>query len=188
VIGHGRRLLPRIIALAIPLAIVAALGFGVARPLLGGFEGDAQDLDRSRHLLDGYQRIAAERPALEQRLALLQQEEAASPGLWPGTTPALATTGLQGEVRRLIEAAGGQIRAVQELTPSAEGGFERIGLRCDLSLPMMALPGLVQAFDAHSPYLFLDKIDLHAPEAPTKSVPLLAIRWEVSGYRARGPT
>jgi len=183
VIASRHRLQSRTLALGILLVLIASVGLGIVLPLLNSVQGDDEDLDRSLHLLAGYQRVATRRPALEQRLVVLQQEMTALPGLWPGATPALAAAGLQGEMKRLIESAGGQIRSAQEVPAAPEGGFERIGLRYELTLPMAALPGLLQALDAHTPYLFLDKVDLHAPEGPATAAPLLSIRWEVSGYR-----
>ncbi|MEI9984488.1 MAG: type II secretion system protein GspM [Aliidongia sp.] len=186
-IGARYRLVPRVAALSILLLLMASVCFGIVLPLLSGLQGNDEDLDSSLRLLTGYQRVAALQPGLEQRLAKLNQEEASLPGLWPGATSALASAGLQSEVKRLVESAGGQIRSAQQLPAAQEGGFERIGLRLDLTVPMTALPVLLQALDAHAPYLFLDQIDLHAPETPAKAAPSLAIRWEVSGYHAGKP-
>lgn len=186
-IGARHRLLPRALAVLILLALVAAVYLGIALPLAGSLQAD-DDLDRSLRLLAGYQHAASLRPALEQRLAARRQVESALPGLWPGATAAPAGTGLQGEARRLIEGAGGQIRSAQEIPPAEDGGLERIGVRIELTLPMTSLPRLLQAFDSHKPYLFLDKVDVHAPEGQAKAaMPQLSIRWEVCGYRPGKP-
>jgi hypothetical protein len=186
-IGARFRLLPRAAALGIVLLLFAVLGFGIILPLVTGLQGEDEELDHSLHVLAGYQRIAALRPALELRLAARKREEAALPGLWPGATSALAAAGLQAEVKQLVESAGGQIHSAQDVTAVPEGGYERIGLRFDLSVPMGALPELLQGIDAHIPYLFLDRIELHAPEGQTKTSPILTIRWEASGYRVGKP-
>jgi Type II secretion system (T2SS), protein M subtype b len=180
------RLMPPAAAVLILLALIAAVSFGIMLPIAGSLQAD-DDLDRSLRLLAGYQHVAALRPALEQRLGARKQEEGALPGLWPGATAALAGVGLQGETRRLIDRAGGQIHAVQEVPAAEEGGFERIGFRFDLTLPMTSLPALLQAFDSHAPYIFLDKVDVHVPEGQVKAVPQLSIRWEVRGYRPGKP-
>jgi hypothetical protein len=186
-IGARFRLLPRAAALGILLLLLAALGFGIVVPLVTGLQGEDAETAHSLRMLSGYQRIAAQRPALEQRLAAREQEEAALPGLWPGATSALAAAGLQAEVKQLVESAGGQIHSAQDVAAIPEGGYERIGLRVDLSVPMGALPGLLQQIDSHTPYLFLDRIELHAPEGQIKAAPILTIRWEVSGYRVGKP-
>lgn len=176
----------RALAIGILLLLLFGLVFEIVLPLIGAFQGD-EDQEASLRLLAGYQRVAALRPQIEQRLAARAGEEAALPGLWPGATPTLASNALQGEARRLVEAAGGRITTMQPLPASREAGFDKIGFRIDLTLPMPGLPGLLQSFDAHTPFLFLDKVDLHAPEAPGKTTPLLTIHWEVFGYRAEKP-
>ena len=185
-------LLSRALAIAILLLVVAAVGFGVILPLFGLLPGEGEAVEQQQHLLAGYQRQAARLPALQQRLAALKQEAAGLTGIWPGTTAALAVAGLQGEVRRLVDAAGGQIRSAQEIPAKPDGGFERIGLRLDLTVPMTGLPGLLKALDAHAPYIFLDTVELRAPEVlpgavPTGGSPVLTLRCELSGYRSGGP-
>ena len=185
-IGAWPRPARRALALGILLFLVCGAVFGVILPLADTFQSD-EDLDASLRLLSGYQRIAALRPQVEHRLAARKSEEASLPGLWPGATSMLAATALQGEARRLVEALGGRITVMQPLPASREGGFERIGFRTDLTLPMPGLPGLLQAFDASTPYLFLDKVELRAPETLGKAVPVLTIHWEIFGYRAEKP-
>lgn len=185
-IGSWPQPIRRALAICILLLLIIGAVFGIVLPLIDGLQGD-EDLDASLRLLAEYQRIAALRPQVEQRLADRARKEAASPGLWSGATPILASNGLQGEARRLVEAAGGRITTMQPLPASREAGLDKIGFRIDLTLPMPGLPALLQAFDTHTPYLFLDKVDLHAPEMPGKMVPLLTIHWEVFGYRAEKP-
>lgn len=184
--------LSRALALGILLLVVVMVGFGVILPLFGLLQGEGEEVEQQQHLLAGYQRQAARLPSLQQRLAALKQEAAGLTGIWPGATAALAVAGLQGEVRRLVDAAGGQIRGAQEIPAKPDGGFERIGLRLDLTVPMTGLPGLLKALDAHAPYIFLDTIELHAPDAlpgaaSSGGAPILTVRCELSGYRSGGP-
>jgi type IV pilus biogenesis protein CpaD/CtpE len=183
----GDRLLHRASALSILLLLVAACA-GIVVVSAEGLSSRNEDLERSRRLLAGYQRIAVQRPQIEQRLVAVRQAEAALPGLWQEATAELTASRMQSEVRRLVEGAGAQIRTIQPVPAAAENGFERFGLRLELAVPMTALPRLLQAIEAHAPYLFLDKLDVRAPEGQVSGVPLLTIRGDVSGYRAGKPS
>lgn len=179
----GYRLLHRASALSILLLLLAA-SIGIVVSLAEDLSSGSEHLEQSRRLLAGYQRIGAQRLQIEQSLAAVRQAEAALPGPWPGATPELAASQMQAEVKRLVESAGGQIRTVQPVPAATESGFERFGLRLELAVPMTALPPLLQAIEAHTPYLFLDKIDIRAPDGQVTGMPLLTVRGDVSGYRA----
>jgi general secretion pathway protein M len=180
------RLASRLLALVLPLALLAVLWFAIGQPILASVTGDAEALRASRTLLAGYRRAIANRPAIEQHLAMARQADAALTGLLPGASATLAAAALQAEMKRLVEDAGGQLRSTQDLPAAAEAGFERVEARFDLALPLSGLPNLLGAIESHAPFLFLDKIEIHASETVgTMAVPL-SVRWTVHGYRRPG--
>jgi general secretion pathway protein M len=180
------RLTSRLLALGLLLMAGALLWFAVGVPVLTSVTGDGEALQASRDLLTGYRRAIANRPAIEQHLATARQAEAALPGLLPGASATLAAASLQAEIKRLVEAAGGQLRSTQDLPAAAEAGFERVEVRFDLAIPLSGLTSLLSAIDTHTPLLFLDKIEIHASEPAGKIVAPLSIRWNVHGYRRPG--
>jgi len=175
-----------IISRALALGLLAIIIAGTAAaltPLVSAWSETGQDdAEQVQRLLTGYQKTIAARPALQAQLADLKRREAQQPGLYPGATAALATAALQADMRRLIQAGGGDIRSTQELAAAPEGNFERLSVRFDLALPLAALPNWLTSLEGQVPYLFADKIEVTAPETPGHPV-LLTIRCTVHAYR-----
>jgi len=176
------------LALAILVAAAAAVGLAIALPLQGTIEARRKTVQSQLKLLAAYRRAEAQRPVVEAELKALKTAQAATAGLIDGATPPLAAARLQTEMKKIVEAHGGEIRSVQNLPPALVEGFETIELRYDITLPMKALGPVVYEVESHTPYLFIDGVDIHAPEAlasdqPAAQEPKLGIRWDVRAYR-----
>jgi general secretion pathway protein M len=185
------RLPQRLLALAILAAVITFAWVAVARPILGiVFAGD-DDQARALKLIAAYQRAAADRPALEAKLAELKTREAGLAGLVDGATAALAAANLQGEVKKVVERHRGESRSVQSLPAVAADGFEKVTIRYDLAVPMSALGALLYDIESERPYLFIDALDISTPETwsaetPGAADPRLAMRLGIAGYRRAG--
>ncbi len=181
----------RLVALGLLLAAIAAVWLAVVMPIADAFAAQREDIAHARQLLADYQRRIALRPAVEARLADLKQHEASSMGLIGGASAELAAANIQNLMKALIEAQSGQVRSAQNLTPASAGGFQRIDIQYDVTLPMTRLKDMTYRIETTLPFLFLDNIDLHAPEGwqtpggPTDP-PDLTVRWTVHGYRWTG--
>jgi Type II secretion system (T2SS), protein M subtype b len=186
-IASRLKLLPRLAALAI-LAVATAVVILGGSLLFGSSDEAEEGRARSVELLASYQRIAAQRPAFDLRLAALKRHEATLTGIWRGASSALAAAALRGDLQHLVEAAGGQVRTAQDLPPTEEKGFGRVGARLDLTVPAQRLPSFLQALAGHEPYFFLDKFELRAPETVASGPPQLTLQCEITLYWAAAPT
>ena len=187
------RRLQRGLAVAILAAIPLTLWLAIIDPLWQSWSDSAETEQRSVKLISSLRQTATLRPALEARLKDLEARNRSLPGFVPGNTAALAAATIQSEGKRVIESQGGQIRSTQDLAPSREHGFEKVGVRFDLTTSLEALPRIVYEIEAHIPYYFIDNLEIRAPEdgRPENYVankPILIIRWDVYGYRAASET
>jgi len=185
--------LRRALALAILAAIPLTVWLVVIGPIWEAWAGGAETEGRSLKLISELRQMAAMRPALDAELKTLEARGKTLPGFVTGTTPALAAASMQSEIKRIIESKGGQVRSTQDLSPAREHGVERIGVRFDITTSLEALPRIVYEIEAHSPYFFIDNLEIRAPEdaRPETYVadkPILIIHWDVYAYRAVGET
>jgi hypothetical protein len=127
---------------------------------------------------------------IETELKRLQQEAGSLQGLVPGANAPLAAANMQNEIRVIVSQAGGEIRSSQNLPPAVTEGFEKIEIAYDIALPMNRVSQLIYQLETHTPYLFVDRVDLEAPQnASPRSenvVPRIEAHWIIRGYRWKG--
>ena len=178
----------RLIALGILLVTVALVWVVVVEPIADAFAAQGEEIAQSHQILAAYERRIALRPLIEKRLAEMKQDDASSAGAIPGISAELAAANVQKIVKAIIEGQSGQIRSVQNLPPATAAGFQRIEIQYDLSLPMARLKAAAYRLETSTPYLFLDRIDIRAPESweggsYEADPPNVDVRWTVRGYR-----
>ena len=181
----------RLLALGLLLVAIAAAWAMVIEPVADAFADQRDAIAQSHQLLAAYTRRIALRPAIEAKLAQLQQHETTATGLIGGASAELAAANIQNVVKALVESEDGQVHSAQNLAPVTADGFQRIEIQYDVSLPMTRLKSVAYRIETSMPFLFLDGIDMRAPESwqsPGLQLdpPNLEIRWTVRGYRWAG--
>jgi hypothetical protein len=184
----SERLKSRVLALGVLAAVFVAGFFLAVQPVRDAFADQDAEIAQSKLLLAAYEARIASQPLVEERLAELRQRESSATGVVSGTSAELAAANTQAIVKALIESEGGQVRSVQNLAPVTEGGFQRIDVAYDVSVPMTRLKDTTYKLETNVPYLFLDGIDMRAPESWQSEgspfdPPNLEIRWTVRAYR-----
>jgi len=175
-------LLSRCAALAILVVLVGLPLTLVLGPVVQAWTADRATLAAARTSLEGFRRVAASRPLWEARVRALEQAAAGGDGLIAAAPAPAAIAALQGALRQLVQASGGEVRQTQPGGAVAEHGLERIEAGFDLTLPSAALPGFLEALDAHDPYLFVDRLELTQPEAAGKA-PAVTVHLQLRAYR-----
>ncbi len=168
---------------AAALAWVLVLG-----PLADILFGRSEELDHSLDLLARYETVAAARPQVEAELHNMQLRNAAMSGLVEGNTAALAAAAVQSDVKAIVEKYGGSVLSSQNMPSSVTDNFERIEIQYDLTLPPGSLKKVIYQIETHTPYLFIDSVNMRMPEnwglqnADTVP-PAMEIQFLVRGYR-----
>lgn len=178
----------RSLALAI-LAVAAVIAWiMILHPLMNIVTGESEETESSLQLLARYHALEKARPQVEAELKAMQQRSAAMSGLIEGKSAALAAAAVQSEVKSIIERHGGSVMSSQNMPPAAADGFEKIEIQYMLSLPLGSLKNVVYEIETHTPYLFIDNVNMRMPEnwMPENTaapVPALEVQFLVGGYR-----
>lgn len=182
---------PRLLALGILLLAVAAAWLLVIEPVTSAFAAQDEEIAQAYRMLAAYEHRIALAPLVKKRLAQLKQAETSSTGTIGGASAELAAANIQNITRSVIEGRAGQVRSAQNLAPVTADGFQKIEIQYDVTLPMTKLKEIAYQIETSAPYLFLDSVDIRAPEnwqiGPYQTdPPNLDVRWTVRGYRWAG--
>jgi len=162
----------------------------VALPLAAMFRAQAEDREEALAQLEAYRAEEARRPALQARLAALQEGAKSVPGLLTATSAALAQARLQSEMKELIDRNGGSLLSAQLLPPTKVKGFDSVAIQYDVTIPLSRFSGLVYAVETHVPYYFVDSADFVMPPNWRANLaqqdPSMEMRWTIHAYRWRG--
>ncbi|HEX4303127.1 MAG TPA: type II secretion system protein GspM [Rhizomicrobium sp.] len=179
----------RLLALALLLVAMGLVWLIIVQPVAEAFADQQDEIAGAQQMLGVYQQRIAMRPQVEARLAELKSHETSATGLIGGASAELAAANVQNLVKALVEGQAGQVHSAQNLTPVTADGFQRIDVQYDVSLPMNHIKTLTYGIETSTPYLFLDGVDLRAPEnwqAADGDAPNVEVRWTVSAYRWLG--
>ncbi len=178
----------RLAALALSAGVVFALYVFVAAPIVAGYAETDAAVVQATELLDRYRRIAAGRPALQERLEALKSRQSEIGTYLSGGTDALAGAELQELVNATVARGGGGLRSVQILPVKADGGFRRIGVRVQMTATIAQVLRVLHGFEAGSKLLFVDKLEVSNRRArrrrkqPVEMDPTLLVRLDLFGY------
>ncbi len=178
----------RLAALALSAGVAFALYVFVAAPIVAGYAETDAAVAQAAELLDRYRRIAAARPALQERLDALKSRQSEIGTYLSGGTDALAGAELQELVTATVASGGGALRSVQILPVKADGGFRRIGVGVQMTATMAQVLSVLHGFEAGSKLLFVDKLEVSNRRArrrrkqPVEMDPALLVRLDLFGY------
>ncbi len=169
----------RLVAVALLMAVVALLLYGVVLPIVDGFQARA---DARTALLDGYARD--ERAVLQiasaRRAAEAQRRDAARFRI-AGGNATVAADRLKERVAAAVTASGGDLRSVEDI--AAATGVVRV--RADARLTTAQLAAMAAAIQRSEPLLVVETLTVTADQAlqSGRAAPM-DVRLEVSGLLA----
>jgi general secretion pathway protein M len=186
---------PWISRLAAWLLLIVATGaiyVFVLEPIIVGYSDTDRQIAEVREQLSRYQRLAEQRPALEDQLRQSEAGAAADGYYLRGGTDALAAAGLQDQVNALVQGKGGTLRSIQPMPGTDEQGFRRITLRVQMTATNEALFEILYSLESGTPILFVENLDIQsryirqqnsvAGQQAEVDAPLLSVGFDLSGY------
>ncbi len=182
----------RLAALALSAGAAFALYIFVAAPIIASYAETDAAVAQAAELLDRYRRVAAARPALQERLDALKSRQSEIGTYLGGETDALAGAKLQELVNATVAAGGGALRSVQILPAKADGGFRRIGVRVQMTATIAQVLHVLHGLDAGSTLLFVDNLEVSNRRARRRRKqqvemdPTLLVRLDLFGYLTPG--
>ncbi|MDA7086941.1 type II secretion system protein GspM [Pseudomonas sp. SA3-5] len=191
--------LRQLLAVLILLALVSLLLWLVIGPLLSRFQSDEEVIADLQQRLEVYQRLVAELPAQEARLAELKQDDPLGRLVFAESRPALASAELQQQIGQLIGQVGAQVVSTQILSrEDAEAPVPAVGLKVHLRGETEQLVRLLYELANHEPLLLVENIVvLSNPRvamqrlrraADLKAVPSLDVTFDLKGFIAQEAT
>jgi len=185
-------LFSRALALAIPVALALLIWSAVVAPLLDARQERQDAFTALRKVAAGYERTAVDRKVLEAQLKAAYAADKTVLGLASGANAAVVAADLQGQVKHIVESKGGEMRSAQNVTAAAADAVEKIELHHDFTLPLGALTDVLYQVETHTPYLFVDSLEIHVPdtvpaEGREPQATAASVRWILHAYRAAGP-
>lgn len=182
----GRR--GQILAVVLPIVLLAALWFGAAVPAIDWYAERAETLARQRTLAARMADLAAALPALQTQLDASAKAPAPTVALLDGTTDGIAGAALQGRVQELASAAGANLTSIETLTPEPAGSARRVGVRVSLTAPWPVLVHLLEQLAEGPPRMVADDLQLHSALVIRRSeVSPIDVSLSVYAFRAAAP-
>lgn len=189
--------LRQLLAVLILLSAVSLLLWLVIGPLLSRFQTDEEIIADLQQRLEVYQRLVAELPAQEARLAELKSSDPVARLVIAETRPALASAELQQQIGQLIEQIGAQVISTQILSLEDTGSpLPAVGIKVHLRGETEQLVRLLHELAHHQPLLLVEnivvlsnpRVDMQRirQAADLKAVPSLDITFDLRGFIARG--
>lgn len=189
--------LRQLLAVLILLAVVSLLLWLVIGPLLSRFQSDEEIIAGLQQRLTVYQRLVAELPAQEARLAELKRSDPMTRLVFAETRPALAGAELQQQIGQLIGTIGAQVISTQILSlEDAEAPLPAVGIKVHMRGETEQLVRLLYELAHHQPLLLVEnlvvlsnpRVDMQRirQAADLKAVPSLDITFDLKGFIARG--
>lgn len=130
-------------------------------PVVSRYHELIQTERRERALLERFQLVGKKAEMLRGQLETLREAESASSGGYlTGDSETLVAADLQNLVRTTVERSGGRLESTQILPAEIDGDFRRVSLRVRMTADMSSLFRTMYDLESHSPYLFIDNIDI----------------------------
>ena len=154
-----------IIRIAAPLVIVLLLAVGYEY----GYERVSTDMASVKEMqkakiktLQKYMTIISEKPALEAKLAALNEKRKADDSkIIDAQTPSLAANTLEDTVKGMITGKGGSISSERVEKPEDLGKFKIVNVSMDLVLPdARVLSDLIYNIETRTPYIVIRELDV----------------------------
>lgn len=179
----------RAAAVVLLILLVVFLAALVAVPSLQLHKRYDAYLDDYTDKLQRYQRVAAMRPVIEERMADIIKQDGRKYYL-RSVSPTLAVAELQSSVTRIIEVHKGRILTSQVLPEKEElkkAGPLKVAIQVHFAASIVPLQLILHAVETHVPYLFVEKVTVssshgRAYKAEAGVQPEFNVNLTISGY------
>jgi general secretion pathway protein M len=177
-------------ALGFLAAAIAAAIAAFALPLWLAhqhYDEALEDIDRR---LVRYERLAAARPALQQKLEAVRALGSRKYFL-KASAPSLSAAEIQERVRQFVEGQGGRLISVQVAQPRDEGSFRQVTVTVQANANISGAHKILHAIESGEPYLFVDALTIRAQVPPGFKPapgfePEMFIQLDISGFAIAG--
>lgn len=177
-------------ALGLFAAVVVAAVALVAIPLWMAHRHYNEALEDIDGRLVRYERLAAARPALQQKLEAVRALGSRKYFL-KASAPSLSAAEIQERARQFVESNGGRLISVQVATPKDDGRFRQVTVTVQANANITATRKILHSLETGEPYLYVDSFTIRAQVPPGFKPapgfePEMFIQLDVSGFAIVG--
>ncbi len=182
------RLLRRLLALALLLAVPAGLYLGGVAPVRAYYESLVAKAGTLEDTLARYRKLGAERPQLAVALRHAEAREPDTALYLEGASDALAAARLQERLNTIVKDSGGSIDSVRVLESAPDGPYRRVSVELLIESRIDALRTILYRIETGKPSLFIKSVNITTITGIRLGRPMtepadLDVRLEVYGFR-----
>jgi general secretion pathway protein M len=179
----------RLLALGLLAGLVLLVALAVVAPLMGMAADDQETVEDLQFRLQKFQKIAAEKPVLLDRLEKLKAQGQEDERFLPKSTAALASAQLQTQIKEAVGEAEGELTSTQVIPERTEERFTRVAVKVRMNGSTDVLREVLHSFESAEPYLFIENLNIRPirvprnPGAKNPQIPdRLSVDFDVIGY------
>lgn len=192
--------LSRLIAVALLVCVVAAIGVVIVEPLAAKRAKQAEEISRNEELIKRFSERRTDLAALRARLKALQKAPETKTAYLSARNATLGAAQLQSRIKALTKASGASLVSTQVLSNDGDkdAKFLRVTVRANMTAKVAALRQIFYALEAGRPYLFIDNVSITNARSrrlrrvrsrgrqPARPTGVLTVRYDVYSYIWRG--
>jgi Type II secretion system (T2SS), protein M subtype b len=184
--GANSRMLHRLAAIGLLLAVIGAVGMLVVAPLASYFATLRSNIATERETLGRFEAFAANKDAAS---ALAERSEAAMhSGIFlNGETDALRTANLQALVTDVAQSEGVRLSSTRALPVQEANGLRFLGVQAECEADLRQLQAMILAVEARRPYLFIQSLQIAPVAGRSPDNEALKVRFGIIGAVATMP-
>ncbi len=152
--------LQRWLAVGLLLVMVLAIGLLLIMPIVNKSKELAEEQESLLFRLRQYQKILAQKEAIVESMANIEEQQAGQTYFNSQDTDALASAEMQETIKKVIEEAGGQLSSTQTTPVSTRNDFSRITVRVRMTGDSMALRSVLYKLETATPLVVIDQLDI----------------------------
>jgi len=178
-----QRLLLRVLAVAILLALPLIGWVAVARPLIGVVVERQSEIDLLSERLARLQAAIRRIPTLQKSDATNKQRLDAAGGIWTESSEAAIAATMQDRLRSAVSSTNGVVKSTSHLRGSDENGLQTVRIRFTVEGTLDTVQRTLAAIQTSRPAMFVDNMTITAPGTiRADKAPVLGLDLEVMGY------
>jgi general secretion pathway protein M len=139
--------------------------------------------------LTRYRMLAAEEPAVRERLEAFKQRNQGSELYLKGETPTLAGAELQERVKSVVESSGGTLVSTQTMPEAEEQGLVRVSVKVRMRADVEGVQKVLYGLETGRPLVFLENVLVRSRVVRRRGVVNISeldVSFDVTGYMHAG--
>lgn len=185
-------MLQKAIALLILIGLVLAINSFILSPLFSTQNAQLRSSANSSASIERIAALSTNAPLIRENLRDVLQDKRFASGLLPPSSEPQAAAAVQARVRKCIQQAGGEIRAITSIPSEPNGSLMKIGVSVTSTMSLSDFDAVLSQLESGQPNLFIESADIQVSPTNRRTLPTdsasptpLIFRLEIVGFARR---